>query len=111
MLNNQKYYGPEAAGETDDIRANRWYAALSYVWILSIVFLILKNKSQFVAWHAKQALVMAALLTFLWWGPFLGWPVFGVSIVILEIIGFNKARQGKFWQAPVIYKIVKKINF
>ncbi len=75
-------------------------AALSYVWILSIVMLAVRGKEPFIKFHAKQALVLFILSIFSWI-PVLGWIV-GLLALIGMILGFINAWQGKEYRLPFV---------
>ncbi|MDD5039702.1 MAG: hypothetical protein PHY34_00970 [Patescibacteria group bacterium] len=83
-------------------------AALSYVWILSIVMLIIKKEDEFVKFHAKQGLILF-IASFIGVIPVIGWVVWFV-VVVLMIIGFIKALSGERYKIPVIGDIAEKIH-
>ena len=84
-------------------------AAVSYVWILSLVMLAMKKDDAFVQFHAKQALVLF-ILSLLGFIPIIGWLV-AIAAFIGMIIGFMHAWQGKEYQIPFVYSWSQKINF
>lgn len=84
-------------------------AALSYVWILSIVMIVMKREDAFIQLHAKQALVLF-LLSLLGFIPLLGWLIAGLAIVGM-IIGFINAWQGREYHLPYVYGWSQKIHF
>jgi len=80
-------------------------AALSYVWILSIIMLIMKKDDPFVKFHAKQGTVLfaitilaMALTPLIYFFALIPW----LAVVILEIRGFIKALSGDKYNLPVI---------
>ncbi len=84
-------------------------AALSYVWILSIVMLFVKKDDAYVKFHAKQGLVLflisivsSMLYVFPFIGWFLGW-ILWLAVVILMLVGFIQAIQGKEYKLPLVY--------
>ncbi|MFA5134254.1 MAG: DUF4870 domain-containing protein [Patescibacteria group bacterium] len=88
-------------------------AALSYVWVLSIVMLIVKKDDEFVKFHAKQGTVLfvasiigMSLSTFV---LFVG-PLIGIVVVVLEIFGFIKALSGERYKVPVVGDLAEKIK-
>lgn len=83
-------------------------AALSYVWILSIVMLIIKKDDEFVHYHAKQGIILFILS---WIGiiPVIGWFLV-IVVVILDIIGFIKALSGERYKIPVVGDLAEKIK-
>ena len=68
-------------------------AALSYLWLLSVVMLVVKKDDPFVLFHAKQGLVLFIASIVLWFIPFLGWllqlAVFIMVITEVEYIKTN----------------------
>lgn len=84
-------------------------AAVSYVWILSIVMLVIKKDDAFIQFHAKQALVLF-LLSLLGFIPVIGWLI-ACAAFIGMIIGFLHAWQGKEYQLPIVYGWSKNIRF
>ncbi len=93
------------------------FALLSYFWILSIIFYILKKDNSFVKFHAKQGMVLFAASLVLWIIniiPLLGQILFflgGLGIFVLCVIGAMKAYQGEKYKMPVIGDLAEKINF
>jgi len=86
-------------------------AALSYLWITAIVFLLLEpyNRDRFVRFHALQALFLGfasiaghIVLSLI---PILGWallPLWSLLILVLAIVGAVKAYGNEQWQIPMI---------
>lgn len=86
--------------------------ALSYLWILSVVMLLVKKDSPFVKFHATQGLVLfiiAVICGALWFIPVLG-PILNLGVIVLIIVGFLKALSGEQWEMPVIGMLAKKIK-
>jgi uncharacterized membrane protein len=75
-------------------------AALGYVWILSIVILLLKKGDPFITQHAKNGAALF-VISWIWFIPFLGWIV-GVTVFLFEVYGFVMAFTGKPWKLPLI---------
>ena len=96
-------------------------AALSYVFVLCLIPLLLSRDSAYVQFHAKQGLVLfivevvvmilASVLVFI---PLLGWLanlVMYLFVFIMAITGFVKALQGKKWEMPWLGSYAKKLKF
>jgi len=80
-------------------------AALSYLWLLSVVMLLVKKDDPYVLFHAKQGLVIF-IASFL-----IGWiPVLNLIIVVAVILGFVKAIQGEKYKLPLVGDLAEKIN-
>jgi len=84
-------------------------AALSYLWLLSIVMLVLKKDDQFVRFHAKQGAVIFLGSLILWLIPVLGW-ILNIILLVAMIIGFMKAYGGEKYKMPLVGDLAEKIN-
>ncbi len=97
---------------TKDIEKNKTIAALSYVWILFLLPLLLKKRSKFAQFHAKQGLVLfiieiaAGLFV---WIPILG-QILSLALLVVSVVGIVKTLNGEWWKIPYIYNWSKKIN-
>ena len=92
-------------------------AALSYLWIPAIVFLLIEpyNRDKFVRFHAFQALFLGLasfigqiVLTMI---PVIGWvllPFWSLLIFVLAIVGAVKAYQNQIWSVPVVGPLAQK---
>ena len=83
--------------------------ALSYLWILSVVMLLVKKDDPFVKFHARQGLVLflaGIVLTFI---PVIGWML-NVVILVFDIMGFVNAIGGKQVKLPLVGDLAEKIN-
>lgn len=98
--------------EAKDIADNKVIAALSYVWILCLVPLLLKKDSAFARAHAKQGLVLLIIEVVgmvIFWIPVIGWLLW-IAVVLCAIIGFIQALSGEYIDLPIISDLAKKIN-
>ncbi len=84
-----------------DVADNKDLAALSYVWILSLVVLFAKRESPFVQFHARQGAVLFGLSLVVWAMPFVG-KVAELLVLALCIIGFLHAAQSEWREIPII---------
>lgn len=84
-------------------------AALSYLWLLSVVMLVVKKDDSYVLFHAKQGLVLFIASIVLWFIPFLGW-LLQLAIFVMVIIGFIKALSGEKYSLPVVGSVAEKIK-
>lgn len=91
-----------------DVELNKAVAALSYVWILFLIPLLLKRKSEFAQFHAKQGMVLFlfSLLTII---PVLGQILF-FALLIISVISIVKVTNGEWWKIPFIYEWSQKFN-
>ena len=90
---------------------------LCYVlgWVTGIVFLVLEKQSEFVRFHAVQAIAAFGILTIaqivLGFIPFIGWIlswIVWVITVIVWIIMMIKAYQGQRYKLPIAGNIAEK---
>ena len=104
---------PMADGGDDKL-----WAALSYLWIVSVLVLLLKKDSPYAYYHAKQGLVLFIVSTvggfIAGMIPVLGWfliaPLFSIAMLILLIMGIVNAVQGKMVPLPVIGSYAEELK-
>ena len=89
-----------------DIEKNKDVAAMSYLWILSIVVLYARKDSPFVQYHARQGMWLFLVSIPLWMVPVFG-QYLEFFILAGMIIGFLNAAQGKHHDIPVIGQLAK----
>ena len=98
--------------KTADIEENKHVAALSYVWVLVLVPLLMKRESEFAQFHAKQGLVLfiiEILATFVIWIPLIG-QLIALALLVVAVLGIIKALNGEWWKMPYIHEWSQKIN-
>jgi len=119
-----KEQAPSAAGATEATPStqaaglqNNIAAALAYLWITAIVFLLLEpyNRDKFVRFHSFQALFLGLasiaghiVLNLI---PILGWslmPLWSLLILVLAVVGAVKAYQNQTWRIPLIGEFAEK---
>lgn len=100
-----------------DVEENRYLAAISYLFVLCLVPLLLKKKSHFAQFHAKQGLVLTICWFVIWiLGaiPLLGWliimPLGNLLMIILSVLGVLNTLAGKYWKLPYLYQYAEKIK-
>jgi fumarate reductase subunit D len=98
------------AEETVKTSDSNLMGAISYLWILSIVMLLVKKDDAYVQFHAKQGVVLFVASIILWVIPIVGW-LLNIVVTIAVILGFIKALQGEKYEMPLVSDIAKKINF
>lgn len=79
---------------------NNTLAIISYLGIFCLVPLLLKEKNDFVKFHAKQGLVLFI-------GEFISWILFGVIFYFLRVLGDLVL---VFWLILSIIGIVNALN-
>lgn len=85
------------------------FAALSYLWVMSVIFLVLNRHSDFVQFHAKQGLALWLLSIVCWFLPPLGW-LLNLAIMVLILIGFLEALEGNRWKLPFIGNFAARLH-
>jgi len=75
--------------------------------IIAIVVLFVEpyKDEKFVRFHAIQGISLWVLGIF-YWIPFIGW-ILGIVALVAIIVGAINAFQGRYWQVPVLYDVVK----
>jgi uncharacterized membrane protein len=90
--------------DAQDIEHNKAVAALSYVWILCLVPLLLKRDSAFASYHAKQGLVLfivEVLAMVVAWIPLINLLLF-FGLIGIAAIGIANATRGLALPLPII---------
>lgn len=85
----------------DDIRENKDIAAVSYMWILSIVIFSFRKDSAFVQFHARQGSILFVFSIVFWIIPFIG-RILEIFVVAGMIMGFIYAVQGQYTKIPLV---------
>ncbi|NTW22255.1 hypothetical protein HGA34_01765 [Candidatus Falkowbacteria bacterium] len=101
-----------ASSDTADIKENCKIAALSYIFILWLIPLLLKPHSKFAQFHAKQGLVifvLDVLVALVSWVPFFGQLLF-LAMIALSALAFIRALSGQSWQIPYVYEWSRKVT-
>ncbi|MBU0578127.1 hypothetical protein KJ742_01325 [Patescibacteria group bacterium] len=98
---------------SEDIEQNKELAALSYLWLFSLVVLFARRDSHFIQFHARQGVVLFVLSLLLW--PFEITRYGEFVILALIVLGFIEAAMGRAYSIPVISVIaggkVEKAHF
>lgn len=101
--------GPEGAPDQDE----KFFAALGYFAFLFVVPLIVKPKSAYCKFHARQSMVLflVAIITLIvlasipWFGSLLTLALFAVYVLAIY-----KAYHGDLWSIPLVSKYAGKMN-
>ena len=81
----------------------REFAAVSYLWIFSLLILLGKRESHFVQHHARQGFFLFVMSLLLWIFPVTRYGEF--VILLLMIMGFINATMGNEFHIPIIREI------
>lgn len=95
-----------------DIESNRLFAALSYVWLLCLIPLLLRRRSSFARFHARQGFVLLIVelaLGLAMWIPVIG-QVLLLIVLVMSIVGFIKAYNGERYKMPFIHQWSEKLK-
>lgn len=92
-----------------DIEKNKETAAAAYTLLFAPILLITRRDSSFIAFHAKQGLVLGVLFLLLWWlGDFISLFRYStVFILFAGVIGFLQAIGGHKYAIPVVSEIIE----
>ena len=77
------------------------WAAVGYLWILSLVALAARKDNDFVRFHASQGALLFVISIPCMFIPFIGWLI-NIVLGVVSIVGIIKALQGEKWEIPVI---------
>jgi uncharacterized membrane protein len=101
--------GPSSIGLEPNLAA-----AISYFWIVGLIFFIIEKKNRFVRFHAMQALLLglaAWILSIVFiYIPYVGFvgDLFGLVWIIGAIYAGVQAYNGKWFKLPVVGDIAYK---
>ena len=103
---------PAAAGPAADAD-EKFFAALGYVAFLFVIPLLVKPKSDYCKFHARQSMVMflmwivglVFLFTVTWFGSLLN-----IGFIALYVLAMYRAYIGEMWNIPVIGALASKID-
>lgn len=94
--------------DAKDVEENKLMAALSYLWIMWLVPLLIKRDSAYTQYHAKQGLMLfiaESLSVLISWIPVVNICVF-IFLIFLAVIGITNALKGAAVPLPVVGKFV-----
>jgi len=101
--------------EEQQIREGKFFAAISYIFFLCIITLILKKDNKFALYHAKHGLVLfvietaALILSIIPFLSLLIW-VFGYTLFLLvSVWGIMQSVLGIYSRIPVLTDISEKV--
>jgi len=96
----------DADARKRDVEENKDLAAFSYVWIMSVFVYISKRQSPFVAFHAKQGMVLFLFSILFWFIPGI-WRFLELIVLGGAILGFLAAAQGQWKEVPIIGSLAR----
>lgn len=106
--------------DVEDIKNNRAIAALSYIFVLFLIPMVIRRKSRFCRKSVKQGLALFAWEAFVWIIspilyiiPFVGSFFVSLFFIISIMFGFwgiKNALEGKIFIIPIIGKYFEKLK-
>lgn len=87
---------------------DKLYAAVAYISLLSIVVFLLKRNNEYVAFHARQGIILF-IASLVWWIPILGWVVVALAYIFM-VIGFLKAYEGDWFKIPFVHQLSERFK-
>jgi uncharacterized membrane protein len=89
----------------EDIENGKQLAAMSYMWLFSVVILFTKRNNSFIQLHARQGTVLFIISILFWLISYL--RILEFAVLALMILGFIEASQGKPFEIPFIGDIAR----
>lgn len=98
-------------------------AVLAYLGILIVIPFLMAKDNPFVKFHLKQGLAIivtsiaywfvTAILGYMHLGllNFFIYPIVGIGLLVLEVIGIVNAVQGKQKELPILGQLAARFNF
>lgn len=84
------------------------WAAVSYIWLASLIALASRKNNEYVKFHASQGAFIFVCSLFIW-VPVIGW-LLGLVLAVLAILGIIKSLQGEKWPMPVVAAYAQKLG-
>src|SRR3954447_1980323 len=119
-MENDKYLGTSTEPAYIPTSDEKTLALLSHILTLVapilaplVIYLVKKDESQFVTFHAKESLnfqitfiilVIGLFITII--GAFIVWLV-GIAAVVLVVVATIKASEGKLYRYPFTIRLIK----
>lgn len=90
-----------------DTQNNRDIAAFSWTLIFAPVLLVFRRDSEFIQFHARQAIILfiVGVLIFSLPSPY---SRVNILVVAAAIAGFINANQGRWYKMPLVFDLVEK---
>ena len=85
-----------------NIKAALCYSGLSFFFI--------KDKDEFIRFHAKQGIVLFIGIIIALLIPLVGWAIGLPFIAVISIVAANRALAGQKWKIPFIHFFTKFIK-
>lgn len=89
-----------SSSPSSETEKGRQLAALSYLWIFSVIILFARRENAFIQLHARQGAVLFILSLLLW--PFPPARYLELLLLAIMVLGFIQAAVGNAYRIPVI---------
>ncbi|OGY46710.1 MAG: hypothetical protein A2744_01450 [Candidatus Buchananbacteria bacterium RIFCSPHIGHO2_01_FULL_44_11] len=87
----------------------KMWAAVGYLWILSLVVLASRKKNDYIRFHANQGVFLfVASIVFMLTGPFI--IILNLIVGVAAVVGIIKAIQGEKWELPAVGGLAQKLG-
>ena len=102
-------------GKEKEVEKGKVFAALAYLWLLSVVILFGKKENKFVAFHAKQGVILFGCIVVGWiiclipYVRFLGW-LLRIACWAGMLTGIIKSLDGEKFKIPLVGDLAEKIK-
>jgi uncharacterized membrane protein len=93
----------ETVPELPEERDEKELAALSYLWLFSLIILVAKRSNPFIQHHARRATILFLLSLVVWFVPYIQYGEF--VILALCVFGFVQASMGNENHTPVLSEL------
>ena len=87
----------------------KFWAAASYVWALSIIVLAVKKDDAYVRFNASQGFLLFLLFIILTFIPIIGW-LLNIFVVVAMVLGVLKSLNGEKWELPLLADAAEKLG-
>ena len=103
---SEKQFARQYTGE------DTWVASASYFpFVSAAVILLRKNNSEFVSFHARQALVVLVISLFAFMVvPSIAKLIVGIAAYTILVYGAFRALQGRKWYLPIVTEVANTID-
>ena len=92
------------------------YGVISYLWILCLIPILMKKKSEFIKFHSRQGFILLIIeiaLGVIGIIPLIGQIIYALGMIlctVLSIVCIVQVLTGKKWAIPVLSKLVDKVR-
>ena len=115
VMAKKKESASKGGASKQDAEKGKVLAAISYLWIVGLIVLLVEKKNKFVIFHAKQGtglFAVSIIVLIISIIPVLGWLLGWLQILlfIVALYGLVMALMGNQTKIPVINELGEKIS-